>query len=65
MMYCLLVVKQDTVQLDLCPHLGGFLLTKLKSQRSTHLKLLGESVGGVELHDVLDKLLHRQRLVTI
>lgn len=31
----------------------------------TDLKFLGESVGGLELHDMLHKLLHCQRLVTI
>lgn len=31
----------------------------------THLKLLGEGVGGVQFHDVLHKLLHRQRLMTV
>lgn len=32
---------------------------------TAHLKLLREGVGVVQLHDVLHKLLHRQRLVTV
>lgn len=31
----------------------------------THLKLLAESAGAMELHDVLHKLLHCERLVTV
>lgn len=31
----------------------------------SYLELLGEGVGVVQLHDVLHKLLHRQRLVIV
>lgn len=34
-------------------------------EHSTHLKLLGEGVGAVQLHDMLRKLLDCQWLVTV
>lgn len=37
----------------------------LSIENLTHLKLLAESVGAVELHDVLHKLLHSERLVAV
>lgn len=42
----------------LCCHHGD-------SKGFSYLELLGEGVGGVQVHDVLHKLLHCQRLVTI
>lgn len=55
-----------------CNSLGFFLKQKYLLLNSntvtgnvTDLKFLGESVGGLELHDMLHKLLHCQRLVTI
>lgn len=41
------------------------LMKKITLSSSTYLELLGEGVGGVQLHDVLHKLLHGQRLVTV